>query len=176
MSGYTPEEGIPGTTVTIHGSNFNFKTLGNEVRFNGVKAMVSIASPTELTATVPTGATTGRITVTVNGFITTSSTDFIINKQFRSVPVITSFFPFSFSQTEIGSGGKQILIAGANFSASPMNNIVRFQGDSRNAFVLFSTKTQLTVVVPERIVTGPVTVSVDGVTGISLQPITVTSF
>jgi hypothetical protein len=48
------------------------------VRFNGVQATFTVNSNTQITATVPTGATTGPITVTTPIGTATSSTNFTV--------------------------------------------------------------------------------------------------
>jgi hypothetical protein len=66
VSSFTPTSGIVGTAVTITGSNF---TGATSVRFNGVVSAYTVLNPTTITATVPTGATTGPIRVqSVAGF------------------------------------------------------------------------------------------------------------
>jgi hypothetical protein len=66
VSSFTPTSGIVGTSVTVTGLNF---TGATSVRFNGVIAAYTVVSPTTITATVPTGATTGPIRVqSVAGF------------------------------------------------------------------------------------------------------------
>jgi len=56
-----PTSGKPGTTVTLTGYDMLSVT---GVSFGSVKASFSIVSPTQITATVPKGATTGKIKVT----------------------------------------------------------------------------------------------------------------
>jgi len=75
ISGFSPSSGAAGTSVTISGSNFSSPT----VKFNGTTATVTASSATSITATVPGGATTGKITVEVSGQTTaTSATDFTV--------------------------------------------------------------------------------------------------
>jgi outer membrane protein assembly factor BamB len=69
ISGYTPTSGAPGTSVTINGCGFTGATA---VTFAGTSAAYTVNSDTQITATVPNGATTGKIvmttpTKTVNG-------------------------------------------------------------------------------------------------------------
>jgi uncharacterized protein (TIGR03437 family) len=52
--------GSAGNTVIILGNNLTGST---SVTFNGIAATFTVVSPTEITATVPTGATTGTIKV-----------------------------------------------------------------------------------------------------------------
>jgi len=76
ITSFSPSSGAVGTQVIITGNNF----IGAaQVAFNGVAAGVfTVNSSTQITATVPTGATTGKITVTTPGGTATSNTDFIV--------------------------------------------------------------------------------------------------
>jgi len=67
ISGFTPQSGTVGTSVTINGGNFDATPANDTVTFNGVAATVTSASPGQLVATVPTGATNGPISVQVGG-------------------------------------------------------------------------------------------------------------
>jgi uncharacterized protein (TIGR03437 family) len=61
ISGFTPTSGAVGSSVTITGSNFTGVTA---VRFaNNVAASFTINSNTQITATVPSGAVNGPITI-----------------------------------------------------------------------------------------------------------------
>jgi len=68
IHGLTPDNGGPGTAVTISGLRFGaFPALGS-VTFNGTPAgQVLACSPERLVAPVPAAATTGPVVVTVNG-------------------------------------------------------------------------------------------------------------
>lgn len=66
--GLSPTAGAVGSVVTINGTNFGSTQGNNSISFNGVVATtVSKWSNTQLKATVPAGATTGNIIVTVSG-------------------------------------------------------------------------------------------------------------
>src|SRR5258706_11287433 len=60
ISSFTPSSGSARITVTINGRDFSGATA---VRFNGVAAPFTVHSGDQLTATVPTRATSGPITV-----------------------------------------------------------------------------------------------------------------
>jgi len=64
--------------VTITGTNFSSVSATDIVQFNGVTATVTQASSTQLTVTVPAGASSGKITVNVSGKIATSTNSFIV--------------------------------------------------------------------------------------------------
>jgi uncharacterized protein (TIGR03437 family) len=61
--------------VTIKGTAFSGAT---KVTFNGTSATFTVNSETQITATVPTGATTGKIKVTVDGVTVTSTQTFTV--------------------------------------------------------------------------------------------------
>jgi uncharacterized repeat protein (TIGR03803 family) len=59
-----PPGGTPGTEVLILGNNLTGTTA---VSFNGTAAAFKVASDTEITATVPAGATSGQVEVRTPG-------------------------------------------------------------------------------------------------------------
>src|SRR5690348_4337837 len=73
---FSPPQGPVGTTVVIIGQSF---TGATDVSFNGVSALTfSVDNDSQITVTVPVGATTGLISVTTaigTGF---SATDFTV--------------------------------------------------------------------------------------------------
>ncbi len=62
-----PLSGKVGTTVIITGTDFSTTPGLNIVSFNGTEANVTASTATTITTTVPAGATTGPVTVTVDG-------------------------------------------------------------------------------------------------------------
>jgi IPT/TIG domain len=75
ISSFSPSSGKTGTTVTITGSAFTGATL---VTFNGTPAPFTVNSYGQITATVPAGATSGRIAVTTPSGVGTSSASFSV--------------------------------------------------------------------------------------------------
>ena len=71
-----PASGKPGSIVTIRGDHFVGAT---SITFNGVAAAFKVLSVKFITATVPAGATTGRIEVTNAGGTTVSTQSFTVN-------------------------------------------------------------------------------------------------
>jgi YD repeat-containing protein len=59
-----PNQGKVGATVTIFGKGFSATPAQNSVAFNGTSATVTEAAANRLVTTVPSGATTGSITLT----------------------------------------------------------------------------------------------------------------
>lgn len=78
-----PSSGAAGTPVTIYGS---YLTGATSVSFNGTPATFNVVSPTEITTTVPSGATTGTIQVSVPGNTLLSNTNFQVAGPLQFVP------------------------------------------------------------------------------------------
>lgn len=67
-----------GTTITISGTGFSTTPANNTVTFNSTAALVTASTATSITTTVPVGATTGLISVTVNCVTVQSATNFTV--------------------------------------------------------------------------------------------------
>lgn len=76
FSSFSPAGGPAGTVVTITGVNF---AANPTVRFGSSAATVTAATGSTITASVPAGATTGKITVVSNGTTLTSQDDFYVS-------------------------------------------------------------------------------------------------
>jgi uncharacterized repeat protein (TIGR03803 family) len=72
---FTPPSGPVGTQVIITGTSFDQTST---VKFGTKTAAFTINSDTQITTTVPTGAVTGKISVTTPGGIANSSTSFTV--------------------------------------------------------------------------------------------------
>jgi uncharacterized repeat protein (TIGR03803 family) len=79
-----PTIGQVGTPVTILGTNL---TGATSVTFNGTPATFNVVSSSEITTTVPTGATTGTVQVTVGSNNLISNADFQVLGPLQLVPV-----------------------------------------------------------------------------------------
>ncbi|MCI0690403.1 DNRLRE domain-containing protein [candidate division KSB1 bacterium] len=76
IASFSPISGPTGTEVTITGNDF---TGATSVNFNRTPASTfTIDSPTQIRATVPSVATTGKISVTTPGGTATSASDFTV--------------------------------------------------------------------------------------------------
>jgi len=75
ITSFTPTSAKVGRIVTITGSAF---TGATKVKFNGVSATFNVVSYTQITTSVPNGATTGKISVTTPGGTATSSVVFTV--------------------------------------------------------------------------------------------------
>jgi protocatechuate 3,4-dioxygenase beta subunit len=167
ISSFTPSSGAVGTSVTITGANFSTTIANNTVTFNGTTATVVSATATQLVVTVPSGATSGLIAVTVNSKTATSASDFTVTTASSSTSLsITGF-------TSSGAVGSSITITGTNFSTTASENTVTINGVT--ATVTAATSTQLTVTVPEGATSGVIAVTVAGVTVTTSSSFTVGS-
>jgi len=63
ITSFTPQSAVAGTTVTITGANFNTTPSQNNIYFNGVKAVPTSATATQLVVTVPVSAAYGQLVV-----------------------------------------------------------------------------------------------------------------
>jgi hypothetical protein len=149
IASFNPEQGIEGAVVTIKGEGFSPEAARNMVKFNGMLATVSAASATQLTATVPTGASTGKITVETEGRNATSITDFIVIKE----PFITGFAPMQAEE------GDEVVVEGSGFQKGTM--VVKFNGLAAQT-VSVTSNTRLVVVVPDGASSGKITVEGNG--------------
>ena len=78
ITGFTPTTGPMGTVITITGEHFDPVLANNQVQLNGNALILSGGSATSLTATVPSSATTGLLTVTTPEGTATSATPFTL--------------------------------------------------------------------------------------------------
>jgi hypothetical protein len=75
ITGLSSTSGKVGAVIAISGTNF---TGASSVKFNGVAASFSVTSATKISATVPSGATTGHLTVTTPAGTVSSSRSFTV--------------------------------------------------------------------------------------------------
>ena len=146
---FTPSSSPIGSTVTIYGTGFSTTPASNTVKFNGTTATVLTASTTVLTATLPSGATTGPISVTVGANTATSSSSFTVG--IGGAPTLASFNP------TVGNYGATVTLTGTNYDTTPINNRVAFT--AAMGAVATATATTMTVPVPSTAQTGPISAS-----------------
>jgi uncharacterized repeat protein (TIGR03803 family) len=132
-----------GATVTIQGNNL---TGATEVLFNGIAAVFTVISSTEIKAIVPAGATSGLVTV-----VTPSGTlkSIVI---FYVTPQIKRFTPTS------GPAGTEVTITGVSLTGTTE---VTFGGVAATSFTVDS-NTKVTATVPEEGKTGPIAITTAG--------------
>ncbi len=137
-----PSYGKVGNTIRILGTNL---TGAIAVMFNGTAAAFTMLSSTEIQATVPSGASTGFVTVTLPSIRVRS------NQIFRVAPQITAFSPTS------APVGAEVKITGMSLKQTSK---VTIGGVGTNFTV--DSDTQVTATVPSGAETGPIVVSTPG--------------
>ena len=113
ISLFTPTSGPVGTVVTVTGTDFTGVTA---VTFNGVAAIFSVGSAARITATVPAGASSGRIAVTAAGSTVTSAARFTV----IPAPSLTRLKPAAAER------GATVTISGSGFGAKRGTSFVKF--------------------------------------------------
>ncbi len=146
ITSFTPTSGTTGTTVTITGTGF---TGASTVAFNGITGALFVQDNTTILTQVPSGATTGLISVTVGGNTVFSATPFNVAQSF---PAITSFTPAN------GSPGSNVTITGQNLN---LIDSLRFNGTK--ATYNFLSATSIVGIVPVGATTGPIELFYQGV-------------
>jgi endonuclease G len=101
ITNVSPTSGSVGTSVIIKGTNFAGASV---VWFNGTNAAFTLNSSNQITAAVPTGATTGPVSVIAPGGLATSAGNFIVSNpaiapSFSSLMFTNNQFQFTVNGT-----------------------------------------------------------------------------
>ena len=119
ITAFSPVNGNAGGTVTITGTNFS---TASTVWFNGTNAAFTVNSDLQITATVPAGAASGKISVVASGGLATSAANFIVTA--TNPPAITPSFSLltftnnQFQFTITGTAGSNYVVqASTNLTA-----------------------------------------------------------
>lgn len=75
LTSFTPSSGVVGTQVVLTGVSL---TQATKIAFGGKAAAFTVNSNSKITATVPTGAVTGKIDITTAGGVAASATSFTV--------------------------------------------------------------------------------------------------
>jgi hypothetical protein len=126
IASFSPGSGPVGTEVTINGTNFTGTT---QVAFNASSAVFSVDSNTRIRATVPAGATTGRIRVVTLAGTALSATDYTVTSGGGSGTSVT-FTPihdaYTKSSMPTSSYGASSLLRVRKSSTDNMNSYLKF--------------------------------------------------
>ena len=160
---FMPTHGVAGAQVTIEGQGFDSNAANDTVSFNGVAATVISVSATQLVATVPSGATTGPIRVTVGGQTATSATSFAIDDT-GAPPTIAQISPM------IASVGTTITVTGTHLDPAAGYTTVQMGGRDILSLSQIS-DTQLQYVVPSNAFMGYITVTTPYGSATSTTPV-----
>ena len=146
ITSFTPTSGVPGTAVTVKGSNLLGAT---RVAFNAAAAEISSNTNSAIKALVPAGATKGQISVATAGGTVNSASDFSPKAPLQ--PAISSFTPTS------GVPGTTVTIKGTNLLGATR---VAFNGAT--AQIASDTAPQIKALLPVGATTGKITVTTAG--------------
>jgi YD repeat-containing protein len=146
---FMPTQGLTGTAVSIQGQGFSSNAASDTVNFNGVNATVLSASSSQLVVSVPGGATTGPISITVGSQTVTSAQPFVVDNGIA--PTITQVTPV------VAIGGT-VTVTGANLAPLSADTTVQMAGIAITNLSVW-TDTQLQYTVPSNAVSGHVTVN-----------------
>ena len=148
--------GKEGANIGILGQGFSSSSV---VEFGGVKATsIKLTGKTFISATVPTGALTGSVTVTTGTTILTSI------QTFKVKPTLVSFKPSS------GPVGTPVTITGTGLTQTTK---VTFGGVAATNFTVNS-DSQVTANVPTGAMTGKIVIKTNGGSAASKTDFTVT--
>jgi hypothetical protein len=165
ITSFTPTCGPAGTSVSITGTNLlDAPNSAGTVTFNTTVApSTAVVSATQITAFVPSGATTGKVKVDTGvGTAATSTADFTVA---ATCATITGFTPTS------GPVGTVVKITGTGFTGA---TAVTFNTTNATSFTVDSA-TQITATVPTGATTGKIKVTVGGGTVTSTADFTVST-
>src|SRR5882762_8519702 len=91
VTSLNPTSGVVGAPVTIAGANFGATQGTSTVMFNGIAATPTSWSAASISTTVPAGATTGNVVVTVGG-VASNGVSFTVQAD-TTAPVVTITAP-----------------------------------------------------------------------------------
>jgi hypothetical protein len=146
--------------VTVTGTNFTGATA---VSFNGMSSSFTVNSATQISATVPNGATTGKISVTTAQGSATSASNFTVSLPVPA-PTITNFSPSS------GQVGNSVIVTGTNLTGA-----TAFSLNGTVATFAVKSATQITATIPTGATTGKFSVTTPGGNATSSNTYTVTT-
>jgi RHS repeat-associated protein len=150
-SGLTTHSGTIGEALQVNGGGFGASQGNSTVTFGGTPATVNNWTANSLYTTVPSGATTGNLVVTVGGLASNGYSFTVTGPS----PSITSLSPNS------GPVGTSVTITGTNFGDSQGTSTVTFSGTA--ATPTSWSATSIVAPVPSGAITGNVLVTVSGV-------------
>ncbi len=152
ITSITPATARIGETIKISGNGFGSTRDNGFVSFMGSKGReYSDWNDTEISVKVPSGAATGKLSVTVNN-IKSNEVDFTLN----STPIITNIDPASFES------GSIVTINGFGFGATKDASLVIFGSAPASEYPSWS-DTQIKVKVPTSAVSGKLSVKVNSI-------------
>lgn len=141
---FSPASGEPGDNVTISGTDFGGAT---EVTFNGTAGTIVSGTDTEVVATVPEDATTGKVAVRTEGGLGVSTEDFTVIVV--GAVTVSSVSPVS------AQAGQNVVITGAD-----MQTVSSVTVGSVDATIVETTETTVEITIPDGAQTGAATLTI----------------
>ncbi len=157
ITSLAPASGKVGDNVIINGSAFTGVTV---VKFNNTSSSFTVSSDRKITTRVPTGATTGAITLVSPNGVKTSTQVFTV----KPAPGIVSITPSR------GPVGTKVTIYGQNFTERP-----RVYFNDAPAARVERVSGTIVATVPVKATTGPVEVVTEGGVALAASIFTVTT-
>ncbi len=161
LGSMSPPAGAPGAVIKISGSNLQVSGATTQIFFNGVAGQIvpngngiPIISPSGFSAYVPDNATTGPVTIVIGG-ATSNGLNFTVEQ----APTVSDISPNNGQ-----AGAWPITITGSGFGATMSTSTVKFY-DTVPAQIISWSDTEIQALAPQGIATGPISVTVAGLTG-----------
>lgn len=170
-----------GPTATILGTNFPTDvyltsvvftpTLPNGTQLTPVNALFAVASPTMITAQVPTGFVAGSITVETLGGSASASVNFADSTDNSAFGLINGFSPGA------ASAGSTVTITGSNLQHTTEVDFNPASFAAKKAIFRVVNSTTVVATVPDLTGNGPITLNIGGsltnyqVSNVSISPI-----
>jgi hypothetical protein len=148
LASFSPTSGMPGTTITLTGTNL---TGATSLVVGTVAATFTVVNATTITFTVPATAQTAAITVVTPGGSATSGSPFTVLPGSATSPTITSFAPASAYQ------GATVTVTGTNFMGATGVTV----NGTATTFAI-ANATTLTFIVPVATAIGGATIVIMG--------------
>jgi sugar lactone lactonase YvrE len=195
ITGLSTDNGRIGTPLRIYGvfwhgpdskpgSRYPNRSI---IKFNGVLAETlrdiyeDDVGTQSMDTYVPEGATSGKVSITIDGITASSPNDFIVTAPIYESPLITRFGP------NIGLIGSSVTILGNNFvppvpvppdrAGLTNTSIVKFNGiiaETTSVYQIEVGKQSMTAYVPVGATTGKITVTANGITASSSEDYIIT--
>jgi len=151
INSLSPPASQPLSFVTLNGSGFGASVGTSVVYFNSVATWNQSWSDTSVTVQVPSNATSGNVTITVDG-VTSNAVSFTL---------LEALTVTSISQN-VGPVGTSVTFTGTGFGPTQSNSVAAFYGAA--GIVSSWSDTQIVATVPSGASSGPVSVTVGNVT------------
>jgi len=147
ITAFAPAKGLPNTVVTITGTNFNTTIANNTVTFNGVAAKINSVTATQIVATVPATAVTGKIELLSNGKKAASATGFTVTT--GSMTDFASLGAINIDQIKFDGTGRMFGADGTNvYEIKPDAQEVYYTNTSVSNFTGFAADEQGNLYIP----------------------------